>query len=136
MLDSNGWSCSRPYVVFVSILLFGVVSSFPTHAVRAQQTAPQLWVAQPATKEIEKKREVKRSLLVSVDASLLRAASNSRLGLVLPGGRRVTVTKVRQERVGEKGLVWLGRLEQDEGSSVTFSMVGEALVGDVRTSKG
>ncbi|MEW6682470.1 MAG: fibronectin type III domain-containing protein [Nitrospirota bacterium] len=48
----------------------------------------------------------------------------------------LTVVKAGEERVGERGFVWRGKVVGDPDSFVTFSVVNESVLGTVITSTG
>jgi len=75
-------------------------------------------------------------VVFEVDLGLFQARATNRFKLPLPGGESIVLQGAQIERVGKHGFLWQGKVEGDEYSIATFSIVDEALVGDVVTSRG
>jgi Metallo-peptidase family M12 len=90
------------------------------------QTGPQLW---------QTDQKVMRGSAVQVDVGRLRSTDNARFSLVMPDGRTLNVTK-SGERETPEGLVWLGKIVDEPGSSVSFSVLNDTVVGSILTERG
>lgn len=75
------------------------------------------------------------SIVVSINTKLLQLPSTTHINFLTPDGE-IKIVKTRQEQIGKKGLVWHGKVHKDDMSIVTFSLVGEVIVGDIVTSRG
>lgn len=67
---------------------------------------------------------------------LLREAATTRLELRTPEGKALNLIRTRQERIGERGIAWHGRVENDSGSTATIVENGGAVAGTIFTSTG
>ncbi|MEW6533953.1 MAG: reprolysin-like metallopeptidase [Thermodesulfobacteriota bacterium] len=100
------------------------------------QTAPMLWKPARWTGEAPLSPQTVRSLAVSVNVKQLTSTQNNRFSILLPDRESMVILKTREERVGARGFVWHGKVEKDALSSATFSVVENAVVGNIITSKG
>lgn len=107
----------------------------PTPPPPSQSTVPPLWQVTTTTAQLPPSREALQSQAVKVDLALLQSDRNARLALPLPDGSTLIAVRTRQTR-NAKAFTWHGSIEGDALGSVHFAVVGNAIVGDVTTSKG
>lgn len=72
-----------------------------------------------------------RVLYVRFDLAKLQSLSSARIEFPLPEGALIVINKTREERLKGGGYVWHGKVEGDEGSTATLSVLENTLVGDV-----
>lgn len=100
-----------------------------------QSEVPLLWKMAKTDAKLPPSAQAVESNAVSVDLALLRSDRNQRLGLRLPDGSTLVAVRTRETR-NDKAYTWHGTLQGDALGSAQFAVVGEAIVGDVTTSKG
>ncbi len=79
---------------------------------------------------------VVRSARLALAPRLLREAATTRLELQTPEGKALNLVRIRQERIGERGIAWHGRVENDAGSTAVIVENGGAVAGTIFTSTG
>ena len=75
-------------------------------------------------------------VVVKFDLGQLQLGDQKRINLCLPGGGSLPINKTGAETINERVLIWRGKVEGDEHSIATFSVVDDVVVGDVVTSGG
>ena len=70
-------------------------------------------------------------LYVRFNLPQLRTADTKRIEFPLPDGTSIIIVKTSGESVGRRGFIWHGKVEGDERSIATLSIVDDVLVGDV-----
>lgn len=124
MRDLRKWHASA-----AGMLLFVVVT--------CQQT-PRLELLQPSRAPVAPDPDsqlVIRSRTVTIDPALLRSATIQRLTLATFNVEVLTIVRTKTEQPAPGVLIWHGRIEGDPGSTVTLSVKGRAVVGNIVTSK-
>lgn len=71
---------------------------------------------------------------VRFDLTQLKSEETKRIEFPLPEGGSIPIVKVRDEQLNGDGFVWSGKVEGDEGSIVTLSILKNVLVGDIVTA--
>ncbi len=66
---------------------------------------------------------------------VLGSGNDKSIKLTLPDNTPITASKIHEQKVGS-ALIWHGEVDGDPLSSVTFSVVNDAIVGDIAMSKG
>src|SRR5687768_12615041 len=66
----------------------------------------------------------------------IRSPDSTRLVLRTPEGKTFNLVRARQERVGETGVAWHGRLADDPNSSATIVENKGAVAGTIFTRDG
>ena len=80
-------------------------------------------------------QKVVRGTAVQVDVARLLSTDNARFSLIMPDSSTLKVTKSDEIRT-PKGLVWHGKIVDEPGSSVSFSVVNDTVVGSILTERG
>ena len=70
-------------------------------------------------------------LYVRFNLPRLRAVETKRIEFPLPDGSSIFLVETSGENVGRRGFVWHGKVEGDEQSIATLSILDDVLVGDV-----
>jgi hypothetical protein len=112
--------------MFLTLLLCGLVAGC------SSGQATQGKASRPVADE--ERRLVLSSTRVDLTAAAIRSPRSVRLALRTPEGRRLALVRDRQERIGEAGIVWQGRVQGDSLSSATIVENRGALAGTIFTS--
>jgi hypothetical protein len=75
-------------------------------------------------------------LYVRFNLNQIQSPAASRIELPLPDGTSLLLIQSGSERLGKGGFVWYGKVEGDEKSMATLSILEGTLVGDVVMSNG
>jgi peptidyl-Asp metalloendopeptidase len=74
--------------------------------------------------------------IAKINPQDLLSSANATFSLKLPGGRSATIRKDRQTYVGKNAFVWQGKIQKEPLSTVTFSVAGDSIVGDIVSGNG
>ena len=97
----------------------------------------QLWTKLDAPcKDFVPSKLVLSCIRVEANSDVLRSQVTETLKLLLPGGTSISVVKIAESSIAKEGLLWNGAVKGDSYSTVSFSVVNKAIVGNIVTSTG
>jgi hypothetical protein len=123
------------FIILGTLASFGVILVLLADAPVLGQSGSPLWQQKQAPASLKTDEKVVRGTAVQVDVGHLLSTDNARFSLIMPDGSTLNVTKSDETRT-PKGLVWHGKIVDEPGSSVSFSVVNDTVVGSILTGRG
>ena len=121
----------KPYLPGIAAAACLVFSTF----MQAQAQAPALFRDTNQRGSVEAKTDdptVVRSKNIIIDVRQLRDAQRGRISVPLFGRRSIVLNRASSEQQRDR-LIWKGAVANQQGSSATFVIVGDAVTGNILT---